>query len=393
MNVHASRVVLWKELLDVVRDRKAVGLMLATAILSPLIYVAIQMIGAIRQRNTSALVLPVAGVEHAPELVDWLRQQTEVDVVSAPADPAAAVRNRTADVILVVEPDFGDRMSRGVTAKVRLFADTSRTASAAKLARTRALIDGYGLQLASLRLTARGIAPEVAAPVRTEDVDVSSLDQRLVSALLALPIFFAAAALMCSMPVAVDATAGERERGSLEPLLLNPLTSGAIVGGKWLAASVVSGSMALCCVVFSIGAFQLVPWHEFGMRTPPVLNARTVWHMLALYVPLSLFMSALTICLATFSRSFKEAQSLGAVLMPVPLLPFVVSFFLPLMNRPWLAPVPVVGQFALAADVLGGGSPAPLWYVLAATSDLAMALVFVGLAARLFRRESIVFGR
>src|SRR5262249_12216671 len=159
---------------------------------------------------------------------------------------------------------FGDRVSRGLTAKLRLVADTSRTASSAKLARTRALMQGYSSQLASLRLTARGIAPEGAAPVRTDDVDVSSLDQRPVNALLALPIFFAAAALMCSMRVAVDATAGERERGSLEPLLLNPLTSGTIVGGKWLAASIVSGSMGLCCVVFSIGAFRLVPWHEFG---------------------------------------------------------------------------------------------------------------------------------
>jgi hypothetical protein len=78
--------------------------------------------------------------------------------------------------------------------------------------------------------------------------------------------------------------------------------------------------------------------------------------------------------------------------MPAPVIPLVVSIFLPLSNQPWLAPVPVVGQFALAMDVLRGTEVAPLWYVLAAASTLTVAVLVMAFAARLFRHESIVFG-
>jgi sodium transport system permease protein len=106
---------------------------------------------------------------------------------------------------------------------------------------------------------------------------------------------------------------------------------------------------------------------------------------------LTLELSALTMCVGTYSRSFKEAQGFGALMMPLPFLPLVVSLALPLSNQPWLAPVPVVGQFALARDVFAGAALSPWWFVVAAVSALAGALALVGLAGRLLRRESIVF--
>ena len=79
--------------------------------------------------------------------------------------------------------------------------------------------------------------------------------------------------------------------------------------------------------------------------------------------------------------------------MLVPMLPGIVSTIYPLSNRPWLAPVPILGQYALAADVLGGKPPGVGSYVIAGVAAVCFALVFVALTARLLRRESIVFGR
>jgi sodium transport system permease protein len=392
VNLTQCWVVLRKELIDGIRDRKALGMIALTAILSPLVYVGIQTTVASGRRQADALVVPVAGAEHAPALVAWLRQQTSVEVVPAPADPEAAVRDRTEDVVLVIDEDFGDHMSRAVPAAVRLMSDASRSDAVPKAARVRDLVNRYGAEVTALRLIARGIAPAVAAPVAIEEVEVSSLQQRLASSLFVLPIFFGFAAFMCALPASVDMTAGERERGSLEPLLMNPLSAASAITGKWLAASVFGGGGVLVCTLVTMAAFRLVPWHELGMRYPVALSDATVWRMLALYLPLALLMSALTICLSSLSRSFKEAQASTVVLMPAPVLPLVVTIFLPLSNQPWLAPVPVVGQFALAMDVLRGTQVAPHWYVLAAASTLTAAALVIAFAARLFRRESVVFG-
>ena len=114
--------------------------------------------------------------------------------------------------------------------------------------------------------------------------------------------------------------------------------------------------------VCTFGAFQLVPWHQFGMRFPQVLNSVVFWEMIGLYAPLALFMSALAMALAASARTFKEAQSLVTLVIPTPALPLLVTLGTPLSGHPWLAPVPVVGQFALAMDLLTGASPSWYWF-------------------------------
>jgi hypothetical protein len=81
------------------------------------------------------------------------------------------------------------------------------------------------------------------------------------------------------------------------------------------------------------------------------------------------------------------------MLMLLPMLPGLVSTLYPLAGHPWLAPIPVLGQYALAADVLGGKPPGAGFYVLAGTAVLGCAGALVMLTARMLRREAIVFGR
>jgi len=384
-------VVFRKELLDGARDRRSLLTLLFSAVVTPLLFGAMFTVIAERRKSADEVALPIAGAEHAPAFVDWLKQQTGVIVVTAPADAERAVRDRTEDVVLIIDKDFDRNMARAQPAPVKLVSDVTRDNARPKVARVRSLIAGYSQMVGGLRLISRGVAPLVATAIRIEEVEVSSSQQRLAAQLSILPLLLVLAALTGGMQIAIDSTAGERERGSLEPLLLNPVPASSLAVGKWLAASLFGFGAVIFSMLLTINVMRRVPWHDLGVRF--TVSDADLLSLLALVLPAALFLSALLLFASTFARSFKEAQGYLTILMLVPLLPGMVSTAYPLSDRPWLAPVPILGQYALAADVLGGKPPALASYVIAAVVVVVLALALVALTARLLRRESIVFGR
>lgn len=384
-------IVLAKELRDGLRDRRSIMSALIGATLSPLLIGGMLTVIAGRGKDAEEIKLPVAGVENAPAFVDWLKQQTGVEIVKAPADPEQAVRDRKEDVVLIIEKDFSKNMARGVPAPVKLITDGTRDSARPKAERAKTLVTDYSSQLAALRLIARGVAPSIAVPVRVQDVEVSSAQERLATLLNILPLFLVLAALTGGLQIAIDATAGERERGSLEPLLLSPVPRAALAAGKWLAASTFGCGSVVFSLLLTVNVLRRVPWHELGIRFR--VSDGDLMSLLALVLPLALFLSAVVMFASTFARSFKEAQGYIGLLILLPMLPGVLSSLYPLSNRPWLAPIPIVGQYALAADVLGGKPPSVAYYVLSGVSVVACAIVLLALTSRLLTREKIIFGR
>jgi sodium transport system permease protein len=384
-------VVFRKEIVDGRRDRRSIWSLLFSAALAPVLFGVLFTVAAERRKSAEEITLPVAGIEYAPAFVGWLKQQTGVQVMPAPADAERAVRERDEDVVLIIEKDFEKDMARAVPAPVKLVSDVTREGSRPKVNRVRNLVATYSQMTGGLRLIARGVAPSVATAVRIEEIEVSSSQQRLAMQLNVLPLLLVIAALTGGMQIAIDSTAGERERGSLEPLLLNPVSRGALAGGKWLAASLFGCGAVVFSMLLTINVMRRVPWHDLGIRFTVTDGA--LLSLLALVLPVALLLSAVVLFASTFARSFKEAQSYLSMLMLLPMLPGIVSTMYPLSNRPWLAPVPILGQYALAADVLGGKPPRAVFYVIAGVSAISSALVLVSLTARLLRRESIVFGR
>lgn len=380
-----------KELVDGLRDRRSLATLLFSTVMTPALLGVLLTTTAGSQRGAEDLTLPVVGAEHAPAFVTWLGQQTGVTVVPGPADPQQAVLDRSEDVVLIIEPDFMDRMRRAQPAEVKLVAESSRDRSRPKVARVRALVGGYAGQLASLRLIARGVAPGIASPIRLEDVEVSSSQARLAQLLSFLPLLLVIAGLVGGMQIAIDSTAGERERGSLEPLLLNPVPRWVIAGGKWLAASVLGCVSVVVSMLITVNVLRRIPWHDLGIRFR-VTDAE-LFSLLLLLLPLAVLLAAVVLYASTFARSFKEAQGYMGMLMLVPMLPGMLATVYPLSRRPWLAPVPVLGQYALASDALAGQPPTMGGYLLAGAVTLACAVGLVWLTARALTRERIVFGR
>jgi len=380
-----------KELLDGSRDRRSISSLVFSGMITPLLFGIMFTVAAERRKSADDISLPVEGAVYAPALIDWLKQQSGVTIVPPPADPEKAVSSRDEDVVLIIDKDFESNLTRAVPAPVKLVSDVTRDNARPKVTRVRNLLNAYSGQISGLRLIARGVAPSVARAVRIEEVEVSSSQQRLATQLSILPLLLVIAVLTGSMQLAIDSTAGERERGSLEPLLLNPVPRGALAAGKWLAASVFGWSAAVFSLVLTVGIMRRVPWHDLGIRFR--VTDGELMSLLALVLPLGLFLSAVVMFASTFARSFKEAQSYLGMLMLVPMLPGLVSTMYPLSGRPWLAPIPVLGQYALAADVLGGKPPGVGFYLLAAASVVTCAVALVALTARMLRREAIIFGR
>ena len=380
----ALLVVLWKELLDGLRDRRA----LASALLFPLlgpVLIGFMLTRIAQDEDTRGpLVLPVDGAAHAPALLDFLRG-AGVEVVPPPDDPETAVRSGAVDVVLRIEPTYAEDWSAGRPAPVSLIVDASRSAARTDTERARALLGAYAGQAATLRLLARGVSPALAQPLSIDEVDLATPESRGARLLEMAVMFVVMAAFLCSLYLAIDATAGERERKSLEPLLLTPAPRTALAAGKFLAATLfglVGTALTLAAVVLVL---RQVPLELLGVRA--ALDARAALLLFAVCAPLAPFAAATQLLIAAFARSFKEAQTwLGATLI-LPMLPGLVLSLNPARPGSALRAVPVLGQQLLAGEVFRGEALPAGPFVACAASTLLVSLVAFAALVRVLRNE------
>jgi sodium transport system permease protein len=388
----AARVVLRKELVDNLRDRRAVAMALLFPLLGPAVLATMLTLVArtARVAGEAHLELPVAGREHAPNLVAFL-EAAGARVVPAPPDPAAAVRAGDRDVVIVIPPEFGARLRAGRPAPVRLVLDDSRQSAQTAVARARALLDGYGRQLGVQRLLVRGVDPGLADALAVETEDLATDESRGALLLAVLPYFVVLAVFVGGMHVAIDTTAGERERQSLEPLLVNPVPRAALVLAKAGATALFSAvALAETLVGFGVVPLALSPERlGFAVRLDPAVLAG----VFLLALPLVLFTSALEIVVSARARGFKAAQAALSLLMMVPVLPGMMLAFVPVKLAPWMMLVPTLGEQLVVSRLMRGEAVAGRLVALGMAATFAWAMLALTVAVRVFRSESVVFGR
>jgi sodium transport system permease protein len=379
-----------KETLDAARDRRSLTSALTYSLFGPLVLGLA--LGTLARMNADdqPLRLAVAGAGNAPSLVRSL-EANGVEVVPAPADVRAAVRAGDLDLALVIPEGYGKDFRASRPAQVELVHDASRSESRGPVRRVQSIVERYGAQVAGLRLSARGVSPQVAQPVRLAEIDLSTAASRAALALGTFPVFLLMAVFISGMNVAIDTTAGERERGSLEPLLVHAVSRADLVLGKWMASSafnLLGVGMTLLVSYLVLGADRFE-----GLDVPVALSAGDALRMLALLFPLVLFAPALQMLISLFARSFKEAQTYLSLLLFVPVLP---GFLLALQRvdaEPWMRSVPILAQQVLLGDLLRGEAIAPAAQMLAAGTTLAATALCIAVTARMLRHERIVLGR
>jgi sodium transport system permease protein len=384
------RVVLVKELVDSFRDKRALSSILLSILVGPLITGF--MMNRIADRQTADDVrIPIVGAQNAPALVQWLSQQSGVTVATAPGDPEQAVRDQSEYVVLIIPPGFADDFRSSRPAGLKVVTDSARSDTRAQVQRVERLLQQYGAEIGALRLIGRGVSPAAATPLKVEDVEVSTTQQRAARLLSVIPLMVLLAAFTGAMQLATDATAGERERGSLEALLVNPVPRGALALGK-VMASALSGMLAVMVTAgLCTALLRFIPLQELGMRFR--FGAPHMIGLMAAALPMCLLTASVQSCVATLAKSFKEAQTYMGILILVPMLVGVMGTLYPIDNQPWMWGVPLLGQYVLLTSVLGGYAPGPIAFVIAAAVCLGSAALLVRMTVALLNDERIVFGR
>ena len=389
MMLRPALVILRKELTGHLRDLRSMAAALVLPISGPLFFAVLMFVMA-SWIQEKPLKIPVQGADRAPSLMAYL-QSEGIGVLPVTESPEASVKSGKAKVGLIVEEGFGDRLRQGRPADLTVVMDRSVNSSAKDVQRVQRALAAWSGRIGTLRLLARGVDPALAQPVRMDVLDVATPAQRAAQMLTMIPLFLMMAAFIGGLNLVIDMTAGERERGSLEPLLLTAVPRSAVTLGKWGAAVIVSLVVTVLCLALFAAALRVVPLEELGI--PFTLTWQRALQLLAVLTPLTFVGAALEMVVATFARSFKEAQTWLSFFSLVPTVPAMAVVFSPFDSAVWMSAVPVLAQQSLVLDVLklnpiSGTSIAILWGTSAAYTLLALAK-----SESLFRQESVIYGR
>jgi len=380
-----------KEVRENIRDRKAVfNSVLLGPLLFPVLFIGLAYFVTSKQmeRAEQVLEVPVVGAEHAPNLINFLEQQGVI-VQAAPEDPEASVKSQEVPVVIRIPAEFGEQWAAGTPAIIEVIADPSRRESETPMLRVRGLLNAYGGQIGIMRLQLRGVSPNLASPIMIKDVDLSTPKSRGLLLMLFLPYILMITAFTGGMHLAIDSTAGEKERKSLEPLLINPVPRWQIMSGKMLA-TVVFGFTALLLTLLSFRiALPLMPTGSLGIDLE--LDAKTVASILMVVGPVSVLASALLTMLATYAKSFREAQSYMGLVIMIPMIPSIMFMVNPVKPETWMMSIPMFSQNLLIGEFVRGETVPNLWLAMSVGGTLAIGLLLAAFAATLFNKPRVVF--
>ena len=384
-----------KELLDTLRDRRTLAVMiLAPVLLMPVFTLLPQVLmgGQIKEGQAGSLVVDVHGVENGPQLVAFLRRSgAEIRVVTA--DPMALVREDGSRVIVAIPPDFSTQMAAEKPARVTIVLDDSQIKSSVVAGRLSELVAAFGREVAARRLTNRGMDPAILSPVEIERQNVAT-EQQMGGAFLGmfLPMFLVLFAFLGGMYTAIDVTAGEKERGTLEPLLAAPVGRGELVIGKLLTVFVTSYGAVILSLLSTYLTFQFAPGDLLGSRMSFALPLGKLLWLTVAALPLTLLLNGVEMIICIFARSFKEAQNYVTPVQLLLMIPALAVGFVPGLKAPrWAYAVPALGQLALFRDLLAGGPVDRARLALGLVSASLYAAVAIAIAVHTFRREDVLF--
>ena len=380
-----------KEIVENLRDRRALfNSVLLGPILFPVLFIGLAYFAGSKQQEDAekTLEIPVIGAEHAPNLVNFLEQQGVV-IKSAPDDPEASVKAQEEQVIIRIPEAFGEQWKSGEPAIVEVIADPSRRESRIPMQRVKGLLRAYGGQIGRLRLQLRGVSPTIRTPIMVKDVDLSTPQSRGMLVMIMLPYVLMITAFTGGMHLAIDSTAGEKERKSLEPLLINPVPRWQIMLGKMGAtATYAFASLVLTLVSFRF-AFPLLPTGALGVDLN--LSMTAVGGILLAVSPVVILAAAMLTTLAALAKSLREAQSYMGLVFMIPMIPSLIFMVNPMKPETWMMAIPMFSQNLLIGEFVRGESVSTLWLAMSMGSTLVIGLMFAAIAATLFNRPRIVF--
>jgi sodium transport system permease protein len=383
-----------KEILETLRERRTLVSLLLGPLFGPILFAV--MINMTVSRNLTSLdevlEVPILGAEHAPNLVAFLRARSIAPIekhdIEDVEHAARLVAAGTYDVVLVIDEAFGEDFGTERAARVALVFDRSKNRAASRVGRLRGAVDGYGQQIGALRLVANGVDPGLLRPLVVDELDVSTPASRSALMLGVLTYFLLFATLTGGLHLAIDTTAGERERKSLEPLLTLPVARSSLIVGKMTATvCYMLASLALTLVAFTL-ALRQMPLEQIGMSSNfGFATAAVAFAVLCPFAPLG---AALMTAVASFTKTYREAQTYLTFVLLVPTLPLIIASVMnvePVAKLMW---IPSLSQHLLITTLIKDQPLSASFVALSVASTLAFGVLLAFLAVRLYRREAIL---
>ena len=386
--VRSAWTVFRKELLDALRDRRTLmTVFISSVAMGPLVLVLISTLVSSIEQRAEARELTAVGLDAAPTLRNYLLRQTYT-LRQAPNDYERQLKDsRLADPVLVVPRDFEEELARGEAPVLEIVSSSANQRAQSGVGRLGRLLDGFNQEQGTLRLAVRGVAPAAVQSVQVEERDLANPASRAAQLTAMLPFFVLMAVLYGALNAALDTTAGERERGSLEPLLMNPAPRWALVAGKWGAV------WAIGMLIAVLSSFSFLPG-QWLLRSETLAamfqyGLGEAMAFLGLLLPLAGALSALLMAVAIRCRSFKEAQANATVIvLALSLLP-MMALFSQEGERPWHLWVPALAQSTLMARVLKGEPISGLDMLVPARACALLAEHCLASVSRQFARAAV----
>ena len=381
-----------KELRETLREKRNVGLLLLVTLMYPIMIGILmnKIIDRATKTERDGIELAVIGAAKAPTLMAQLKQRNITVHDTAPLDePAIQAKLQEGKVVgvLRLSDKFSDNYTAMRPARIELWYDSAAEKNGQRR-EVEEVLEAYGANVASARLLAHGVSPATLAPIEVQRYDTGTNASRsagLIGGMLSM-LFFPA--FFCGMSAAVDSTAGERERRSMEVLMAQPARAWEIVTGKWLMA----GALALAGLTLELLLAHVVlgwlPLEELGMSWS--LSWLDITLVCVVGLPLALLAAALQIALAMNAKSFKEAQSTLSIVLLLPMLPGVVVSMMELKTSLWMYAVPMLSNQTLLREVSKGVEVGALPYVLTFLSAALPTIAIVAFASWRMKSERYV---
>lgn len=345
--------IYWKEISDAMRDRRTLMMVIFSSLLSVplLLFVFSTILSQVESQAVDRSVIAV-NMKDAPSLENYMARQGYV-IKAAPANYEEQSRNKElTKPVLLISANFEENLASLKKVELEIAYDTSNRSAEMGLSPLRKLLNGFVQEKAALDLLMRGVSPDLLQNVEIKEKHLTRADERKVTITGMLPMVLIMAIVMGGMFAAIDTTAGERERGSLEPLMMNPVSGWQLAMGKTAAVA----SVTVLIVLMTVASFfpaQSVIANE-ALRAEFQFGVKDALAFLMILIPLAAALSAMQVALSLTCKTFKEAQVRNQIISFI--VSFMPLFFLvnPGKEPPWLGWVPVMAQTQMMNQILKG---------------------------------------
>jgi sodium transport system permease protein len=386
-------IVFRKEMIDNLRDRRSILVAMIYPLMGPLLLgLLFTFVGSMLKiqhgggGGGASMVVDVAHAENAPEFVAFLKAHGVI-VRPAPADPEGAVQRDELPYVLIL-PDR-PASAPGGALEVRLVTDPARLDSIVSSGQVLEVLSEYERETTAARLSAAGVDPKVMSSLTVVHENVGRAGNLGFMFLNMIPPFLMFTLFIGGVYLTLDATSGERERGSFEPLMINPVTRSQVLIGK-LGAAVVFTLLALAVQVVAFWIMlHSVPREALGIgELPSVLHLAL---LLPVCLPLAFFAVATQLIITAVTRSMKEAQTYLGLLPLVPGIAGMILVFVPVKVHSLLAAIPTFGQTLLMGQIVRSETVSWSLIGVAVLATLVFTAALLALGFRLYEREAILF--